>query len=71
MHKYDLNTKYWPFLYSFLLQNFHVQAHAYVDKGKLISDDMEEGGLSIITDFYTWEALGTLWPATSKIIINF
>lgn len=32
---------------------------------------MAEGGLYIITNFYTKEALGTLRPTSSKYIINF
>lgn len=32
---------------------------------------MVEGGLYIITNFYTKEALGNLRPTSSKIIINF
>ena len=32
---------------------------------------IEEGGLYIISNFFTKEALGTLRPVSSKIIINF
>lgn len=32
---------------------------------------MVEGGLYIITNFYTWEALDTLRPTSSKFVINF
>lgn len=53
------------------MQNSHVQAFVYADNWKAISDDMVEGGLYIISNFYTKEATGTLRPTSSKVIINF
>lgn len=58
-------------VFLFVKQNCHVQAFVYADKWKTISDKIVEGGLYIITNFYTREATGTLRPTSSKVIINF
>lgn len=63
--------RFWTLLYILFVQNTHVHAYVYPEKWNSISKDMVEGGLYIITNFYTKEALGNLRPTSSKIIINF
>lgn len=43
----------------------------YADNWRAYSSEIVEGGLYIVSNFYTREAMGTLRPTTSKIIINF
>lgn len=57
---------------SFLFfQNTHVQAFVFPDIWKSFSGEIFEGGLYIISNFYTRKATGTLRPTSSKIIIAF
>ncbi|KAL1831293.1 hypothetical protein ACET3Z_000944 [Daucus carota] len=51
--------------------NCHVHAYVYGDNGKKLSEPIVEGGLYILSNFFTREALGSLKPVSSKIIINF
>lgn len=53
------------------LQNNHIQAFVYAKNWKSISNIMVEGGLYVISNFYTREALGTLRPTSSHYVINF
>ena len=53
------------------IQNYHVQAFVYAENYKAITVEMVEGGLYVISNFYTKEAKGNLRPTSSKIIINF
>lgn len=57
-----------PFCY---IQNFHVHGFVYADNWRSIADKMVEGGLYVITNFYTREAKGTLKPTSSNYLINF
>ena len=74
-----LHPWYWILLFSqniifkfyAMTQNNHIQAFVYADNWKSIATQMIEGGLYIISNFYTREALGTLRPTSSKYIINF
>lgn len=52
-------------------QNFHVHAFVYAENWRAISDIIVEGGVYIITSFYTKMATGTFRPTRSKIVINF
>lgn len=52
-------------------QNFHVQAFVYGENWKYFSTDIVEGGVFIISNFYTKQAMGTLRPTTSNVIIIF
>ncbi|KAL1823972.1 hypothetical protein ACET3Z_010750 [Daucus carota] len=51
--------------------NYHVHAFAYAKTWKAFEDRMEEGGLYIISNFYTKEALDSLKPVSCKNLINF
>ncbi|KAL1805562.1 hypothetical protein ACET3Z_028630 [Daucus carota] len=51
--------------------NCHVHAYVYGDNWKKLSEPIVEGGLYILSNFFTREALGSLKPVSSKIIINF
>lgn len=53
------------------LQDCHVQAFVYAENWRAITTEMEEGGMYVISNFYTKEAKGTLRPTSNKIIINF
>ena len=52
-------------------QDYHIHAFAYAKNWKAIEDKVEEGGLYIVSNFYTKEALGSMKPVSSKYIINF
>ncbi|KAL1813353.1 hypothetical protein ACET3Z_023418 [Daucus carota] len=51
--------------------NCHVHAYVYGDNWKKLSEPIVEGRLYILSNFFTREALGSLKPVSSKIIINF
>uniref|UniRef100_A0A161ZNE1 Replication protein A 70 kDa DNA-binding subunit B/D first OB fold domain-containing protein n=1 Tax=Daucus carota subsp. sativus TaxID=79200 RepID=A0A161ZNE1_DAUCS len=50
--------------------NCHVHAYVYADNWKKLSGPIVEGGLYILSNFFTREALGSLKLVSSKIIIN-
>ncbi|XP_074381468.1 uncharacterized protein LOC141723538 isoform X2 [Apium graveolens] len=49
----------------------HVHAYIYPDHWKDHGDKIKEGGVYVISNFYTKQALGTLKPVSSRLIINF
>lgn len=52
-------------------QNSHVQAFVYAENWKSISKHIVEGGVHVITNFYTKEATSSLRPTSAKVVINF
>ncbi|KAK1381316.1 hypothetical protein POM88_028060 [Heracleum sosnowskyi] len=54
-----------------IVHNSHVQAFIYADQWNSMADNIEEGSIYAMSNFYTKEATGSLKPVSSKILINF
>ena len=48
-----------------------MHAFVYVDNWRSVGKDIVEGGVYVISNFYTREAKGTMKPTSSKYLINF
>ncbi|KAK1355295.1 hypothetical protein POM88_048551 [Heracleum sosnowskyi] len=53
------------------IKNSHVQAFIYADQWNSMADNIDEGSIYVISNFYTKEATGSCKPVSSKILINF
>ncbi|KAK1384251.1 hypothetical protein POM88_021986 [Heracleum sosnowskyi] len=51
--------------------NSHVQACIYVDQCNSMADNIDEGSIYVMSNFYTKEAIGSLKPVSLNFLINF